>query len=219
LGKSFIICFTGVDGSGKTTHAKSLIKFLDKMGYCCKYVWGGYRPFLSYTFFILTKLLGYWKKIRKNAYTNPLEYAPRNIAEKLGVVYRLFIFLDFQIKALLKIRLPLTFKKVVICDRYIYDLLIELELSNISSKRFTTILSKTLPQPLITFLLDTPDNLASHRRGFSIEELAAKRRAFQQIGKVFDLVTVDSSKDFSSNHKQICTLTMACIQLKKGVNY
>jgi dTMP kinase len=213
--RNLLICFTGVDGSGKTTHAKSLIKFLNEIGYSCKYVWGAYRPFLSYTFFVLTNLLGYWKKIRKNAYTNPLEFAPRNIAEKLGVVYRLFIFLDFQIKTLLKIRLPLFFKKIVVCDRYIYDLLIELELSNISSKRFTTILSKTLPQPLITFLLDTPDNLANQRRGFSIQELAAKRRAFQQIGKVFDFVTVNSSKDFSSNHEQICTLTMACIQLRR----
>ena len=207
--RSFLICFTGVDGSGKTTHAKSLIISLDEMGYSCKYVWGASRPILSYAFFIFTRLLGYWKKTRKNAYTDPLEYAPRNIAEKLGMVYRFFLFLDFQIKISLKIRLPLILRKPVVCDRYFYDLLMELQLSNVSSERFTTILSKTLPQPVITFLLDVPETLANQRRGFSCEELGAKRRVFLQIGKFFGFVIVDSSKDFSSNQKRIRALTLA----------
>jgi len=207
--RSFLTCFTGVDGSGKTTHAKSLIKSLNEMGYSCKYVWGASRPILSYAFFIFTRLLGYWKKTRKNAYTDPLEYAPRNIAEKLGMVYRFFLFLDFQIKTSLKIRLPLILRKPVVCDRYFYDLLMELQLSNVSSERFTTILSKTLPQPVITFLLDVPETLANQRRGLSCEELGAKRRVFLQIGKFFGFVIVDSSKDFSSNQKRIRALTLA----------
>lgn len=209
--RGFLICFTGVDGSGKTTHAKSLIKFLNEMGYSCKYVWGASRPILSYTFFAITKLLGYWKETRKNAYTDPLEYAPKNIAKKLGVVYRFFLFLDFQIKTWLKIRFPLILGKIVVCDRYFYDLLMELEFSNVSSERFITVLSKTLPQPLITYLLDAPENLTNQRRGFSREELAAKRRVFLQIGKFFGFVIVDSSRDFLSNQKRIRALTLAYI--------
>ena len=207
--RSFLTCFTGVDGSGKTTHAKSLIKSLNEMGYSCKYVWGASRPILSYAFFAFTRLLGYWKQTRKNAYTDPLEHTPRNLAKKFAILWRFFLFLDFQIKATFKIRLPLALGKVVVCDRYFYDLLMELERSTVSSDRFTVMLSKTLPQPVITFLLDVPKTLANQRRGFSCEELGAKRRAFLQIGKFFGFVIVDSSKDFFNNQKRIRALTLA----------
>lgn len=212
--RSCLICFTGIDGSGKTTHAKSLIRYLDENGCSCKYVWGASRPFLSYVFFVFTKILGYWKRTRKNAYTDPLEYAPRNIADKLGVIWRFFLFLDFHVKTTFIIRLPLVLRKTVICDRYFFDLLMDLQLSNVSSERFVMMLSRTLPQPLITFLLDVPETLANQRRGFSLEELAEKRKVFLQIGKFFDLITVDSSKDFSNNQKRIRALTLARMKFK-----
>jgi dTMP kinase len=214
--RSSLICFTGIDGSGKTTHAKSLIKHLDENGCSCKYVWGASRPFLSYIFFVFTKILGYWKKTRKNAYTDPLEYAPKNVANKLGIIWRFFLFLDFHIKTAFVTRLPLILGKTVICDRYFYDLLMELQLSNVSTERFIRMLSKTLPQPLITFLLDVPETLANQRRGFPLEELAAKRKVFLQMGKTFDLVIVDSSKNFLNNQKRIRTLT--CMKLKMWNN-
>ena len=97
----------------------------------------------------------------------------------------------------------------MVCDRYFYDLLMELERSNVSSDRFTVMLSKTLPRPLITFLLDAPEGLACQRRGFAYKELAVKRRFYLEMAKTFGFVIVDSSKDFSSNQKRIRALTLA----------
>ena len=209
--KTFLICFTGIDGSGKTTHARALLKFLKKNGYSCVYVWGAFRPILSYTFFASTRLFGYWKIIRKNAFTNPLEYAPKKVAKNFSWVMRLFFFIDFQIKTLLKIRLPLLLGKNIICDRYFYDLLIELELINLSSKNFVYLMLRTLPQPLITFLMDANENAINKRRNFSLKELQSKRKIFLRMGKSFNFIVINSELDYSNNQKRIQELTFANI--------
>jgi len=210
--RSFLICFTGVDGSGKTTHAKFLKKYLEEQGYSCRYVWGASRPFLSYFFFAFTRVLGYWKHTKKNAYTDPLEYAPRLLSVKFGKVWRLFLFIDYQLKALAKIRLPLLVGKVVICDRYFYDLLMELQLSNVSSEKFTSALSKSMPKPLVTFLMDVPENLARTRRNFSYEFFSKRNEVFLDLAKSFDFRVIDSSESLLKNQRMIRQETMVRVQ-------
>jgi dTMP kinase len=211
LKKGFIICFTGVDGTGKTTHARALLKFLKDNGCSCVYVWGAFRPILSYTFFAFTRFLGYWKIIRKNAFTNPLEYTPEKVAKNFAWVMRLLFFIDFQIKTLLKIRLPLLLGKNIICDRYFYDLLMELEVINFSSKKFVYLMLRTLPQPLITFLMDADENAIYQRRKCSLKELQYKRKIFLRMGKTFNFVKINSQLDYSYNQKKIQDLTLDCI--------
>jgi len=214
--KNFVICFTGIDGSGKTTHAVALVNFLNEMGYRCIYVRCALRPIFSYVFFAITRILGYWKKIRKNAYTNPLEYAPRNVAKKLGALLRLLFFLDFHIRILFKVRLPLIFGKSVVCDRYFYDLLMELRYSNISTKKFEQILSKTVPQPIITFLLDAHEMVISNRRNFLKEEIKLRRQIFLNFKKSYGLFLIDSSMDFLENQKTIRSLTLKRIRKSRN---
>jgi len=209
--KSYLICFTGVDGSGKTTHAKSLLEYLETKGFACKYVWGASRPITSYAFLLFTRLLGYWKETKKNVYTDPLEYAPKELAKKLGRLWRLFVFVDFQIKTLVKTRPYLALGKIVVLDRYFYDLLMDLDVSKISSEEFIRRISETLPRPQITFLLDAPPSLTAQRRGFSLQDLQAKRETFLKMGQRFQFHIVDSSEDFNVNQQRIRDLTVAKI--------
>ena len=209
---SFLICFTGVDGSGKTTHAKFLKKYLEEQGYSCRYVWGASRPFFSYFFFVLTRVLGYWTNTKKNAYTDPLEYAPRLFVKNLGKVWHLFIFIDYQLKALVKIRLPLLVGKVVICDRYFYDFLMEIRLSNVSSKKFTSVISKGMPKPLVTFLMDIPETLAKNRRNFSYEFFSKRNEVFLDLAENFNFRVIDSSETLLGNQRKIRQETLRRMQ-------
>ena len=210
--KGHLICFTGVDGSGKTTHAKSLLDYLETKGYACKYVWGASRPVLSYVFLVFARSLGYWKETKENVYTDPLEYAPIGLAEKLGKFWRLSVFIDFQIKTLVKTRPYLVLGKIVVLDRYFYDLLMDLGVSKILSEGFIRRISETLPRPQMTFLFDAPPGLTAQRRGLSLQDLPAKRETFLQMGQRFQFYIVDSSQDFEVNQQRIRDLILAEIE-------
>jgi dTMP kinase len=200
-----------MDGSGKTSHASSLMQFLTTQGNRYTFVWAGFRPIFSYMFFGITRLAGFWRRTRRNAYTDPLEYAPLRSLETLGQVYRLFLFVDYQLEILIKVRIPLLLGRTVIADRYFYDMIMELQRSRISSERFIMILSKTLPQPLLAFLMDGPESMIFERRGFAYDELIAKRKLYLQLARKFGLIIVDSSKDFESNQGRIRELTVSRI--------
>ncbi len=177
--------------------------FLNKKGYACTYVWSASRPILSLTFFAITRLLGYWKTTKKNMYTDPLEFAPCRIRSKLGLIWRLLLFTDFQIKALVTTKPLLAWGRVVICDRYIYDLIMELQQSKLYTPRFGRCLSKTVPRPIVTFLMDTPETTASLRREIPVKELSARRELFLRQAETHDFIIVDSTEDFSENQREI----------------
>lgn len=208
LKKGFLICFTGIDGSGKTTHAKSLIDFLNKEGYSCRYVWAASRPILSLTFFAFTRMLGYWKKTKKGEYTDPLEFAPNELRAKLGALWRCFLFVDFQIKVSLNVRIPLAIGRTVVCDRYVYDMIMELYLSQLYTPRFADIIWKTIPRPAITFLMDVEEEAATSRRQIPTERLSSRRQAFLNMSRVFEVIIVNSNEDFLHNSQQIQAHTL-----------
>jgi len=201
--RGYLICFVGVDGSGKTTHAKRLTVYLKQKHDDCSYVWGASRIFLSYGFFALTRVLGYWKFTKKNAYTDPLEFAPSHIRPGLGTVLRFLYFVDYQIKITAKIRFPLLFGRFVVCDRYFYDMLMELELSKVNSARFTSLLSNSLPRPNATFLMTVPDVIAKERRGFPSNFFSRRNKVLRGFSETFNFLVVDSSKTLEENQKFI----------------
>lgn len=200
---TYLICFTGVDGSGKTTHAILLQEQLKKLGFSCVYVWSAFRPFLSYSFFAITRLLGYWKKTKKNAYTDPLEFAPKSIHSKLSLLWSLFLFVDYQLRVFVKIRVPMLFGKSIICDRYFYDLIMELHTSRSLTSWLPHFLARGLPEPVVTFLMTAPISLNTSRRQFSSAFFSQRYRVLEELSENFDFVNIDSSKDLEQNKERI----------------
>jgi dTMP kinase len=199
----FLICLTGVDGSGKSTHAKLLKTYLEQKGYKCSSVWAAYKPFLAYYFFGFTRILGYWKYTKKESYTDPLEFAPKLVAKKLAKIMRVMYFFDYQLKILIKIRVPLFLGKVVLCDRYLYDLLMELQLSDTLSKNFSRFLPRSLPKPLVVFLMVAPESVNQTRRGFSFDFFAKRKKILLEYADSFKFVVIDSSKELTDNQNSI----------------
>jgi len=152
-------------------------------------------------------MLGYWKETKKDAYTDPLEFAPNQFRQRFGSVWYFFIFIDSQIKVL-AIRFLMAFKRTIICDRYVYDILMELQLSKLYNQRFENLLSRTVPQPIVTFLMDVSEKVAATRRSLPVENLSAKRKTLSNMARTYHFVVVNTANDFSQNQEQIRTTIM-----------
>lgn len=214
--KKLLICFTGVDGSGKTSHAYTLLLFLRKRGYASKYVRAASRPIFVYPFLLITRIFGFWKKIKKGAWTDPLGNAPKLVKQKLSGLFHLLLFIDFQIIFFIKVYLPSLMTDIIVCDRYVYDLIIELVLSNIYSSNFAKIVLRTAYKPDITFLMDAPlHTIMQRRQDVEKENLQIKINAYRKFAKIFGFKIIDTTTDFRSNQayiqREVLSLFRKCL--------
>lgn len=132
--RSDIISLMGSDGSGKTTHARALLGELRTRGFLVTYIWtrGGVSIGRMYYRFVPNKQKG--------------------IVKKKGAVMRIVRVIDHVL--LLYIRLfPLLLTRtyrVVICDRYAHDTLID---EGFAASGFFRAVCRLLPSPALTFYL------------------------------------------------------------------
>ncbi|MBA7489546.1 Thymidylate kinase [subsurface metagenome] len=201
--RGLFVCFTGVDGSGKTTLAKTLVSIMKKESIGVKYVYNRYIPIVLRP----VMLMGEFLFLRnKDFYRNYADYSnTKRRASKnhplLAKFYQHLLLLDYFIQILFKIKLPLLFGKNIICDRYIYDTIVtDLSIDfNYSEGDVKNSLDKILslfPTPDITFLVDLPEKIAYQRKNDipSIGYLKERRKIYLYLGKEYDMRILDGSK-------------------------
>ena len=202
--KGFLICFTGIDGAGKTTLSKELVETLNEKGVKCKYVYARLNPFISKPFM----LVGGPIFLRgKDAFENYSEYSDTKKKalikhSLLSRVYQQILLFDYVIQIFFKVKLPFMFGENIVCDRYIYDTVItDLSVDMIYSKdRVISLLDNLLrffPEPDVTFLIDVPEEIAYKRKDDtpSIRYLKERRTMYLDVGKEYGMVILDGSKD------------------------
>jgi len=211
--KQIFICFTGIDGSGKTTLAKSLTDQLNRGGFECKYVYNRLVPFLLKPFIVIGhKLYLRGKNISNNydEYSTTKRKAIR--ANPLSFIYEWLLLLDYSIQVMLKVKIPLMLGKNIVCDRYIYDTLatdlaVDFGYSDQKIERTLNRFLLLFPKPQLIFLVDVPEEIAYQRKDDipSIHYLRDRRKVYLNIGKVCGMVFIDGSKslDESKNIVQI----------------
>ena len=204
--KGFLICFTGIDGSGKTTLSKALVEALNKNGVKCMYVYGRLEPF------ILKPLIMIGRKLflrGKDMFKEYVEYSntKREVMKRnsfLSWIYKNILLFDYSLQLLFKVRLPLMLGKNIVCDRYVYDTVItDLSVDMYYStseirdliKRFFYI----IPTPDLVFLIDLPEEIAFQRKNDtpSIEYLREIRNIYFDVGKEEGMVILDGSKNLN----------------------
>ena len=203
--KSVFVCFMGIDGSGKTSHAKTLVKSLKQKGIRCRYVWGRWTPrLLKPLEFILKKFYFRSKKIYTSDYDEYTMQKRRIIANRpSALIWQYLVLLDYFFQFLWKIRLPLLLRKTIICDRYIYDTLVDLMVnSNLSGEEtegmFTSRFLSLFPKPDLILLLDVPEEVACIRKGDLelINYLADRRKIYLKLNHVLQGLVLDNSQNF-----------------------
>src|SRR6266581_2404179 len=157
----FLITFSGIDGSGKSSQVVSLIETLSTRHIPVVRAWAGNKPALSYPFLALLRLLGFTKRKKIQG----LVFVQRDIRRNkiIARLWPLVLALDFVPKALVSVTIPIRRGRVVICDRYVYDFIAELSQEGLLGPRGRRILLGLLPRPNLAFLMDVDVELAWKR--------------------------------------------------------
>jgi len=215
--KGVLVCFFGIDGSGKTTLAKSLIEDLKTNKIESKYLWwleaenSIFRRFLRFIFpnteknkeIDNTKVLKIFKKF-------PL----------LSLTYQYLVIFDHLIQAIFKIRIPLILGKNIICDRYIYDVIISFSIEfEYSKNKFKNILNNfynLFPKPNLAFLIDIPEEIALKRKDDSpsINHLKTERVIYTDLAKKYRMIILDGSKDLTKLKSKILNKVLKFLKKK-----
>lgn len=200
---ALFICFTGIDGSGKTTLARALVSAIEQREIKAVYVYNRYIPIVLRPAMLVGELLFLRNKDCYRDYSG-YSNTKRSVSKKhplLAKFYQHFLLLDYYIQILFKIKLPLLLGKNVVCDRYVYDTIVT-DLSvdfNYSEEDVKNSLDKILslfPTPGITFLVDLPEEIAYKRKTDipSIEYLRERRKMYLYLGKECNMLVLDGTK-------------------------
>lgn len=211
-----LICITGIDGGGKTTLARNVARRLTQHGYPAKYMYGRVFPILSRfvmamgRFFFLAKQ-NPW--IDYHTYTMNKKGKMRNPLLSFG--YSTAVWIDFYVQTWLKIFFHLMNHHLVICDRYVFDTVINdlaVHLNYTESQTDKTIARcfRLLPKPSITILIDLPEEVALLRKNDipDIDFLRDRKFWYSRLKSNPEVIVVDGVRpaDVLSDEMTICII-------------
>lgn len=205
--KGVIVCFTGTDGSGKTTIARLYEEELKRSGISCEYLWSGWRAFESPLFkpvALLSKRLSRKKKDAITSLTDP----------PVPVKYNRYLFpfawLDYLLSTYPRIWTARRKNDVVIVDRYIYDIVVGFSKSD---PRVDDGIRRRLkyffmfPAPDVLFYIDVPPEVSFSRKNDipSIEYLNSLKEGYKALLKIYKgAITIDGTKPKEELVRQVC---------------
>lgn len=188
-----LIVFSGLDGAGKSTQIDLMISTLKDRGLTPTYLWtrGGYTPLFNRGKALLRRISGH----KALPQSGPSQQ--RTEAFSSSKVRRLWLLLAvLELMWVYGVQLRWWQKqgKVVICDRYLWDTLVDFRLNfpqeAIERWRLWQLLNSVTPQPDAVFLMLVP--VAESMRRSDIkgepfrdppEVLAARLAQYQQLAQ------------------------------------
>jgi hypothetical protein len=121
------IYLCGPDGVGKSTHAALLLSNLKQRGVPATHVW------LRYPFFLSIPLLVYarWRRLSWYEWHQGNRYGHWDFSQSLLLRHLLpwTLLLDAALVGVWRIRLPLWLGRTLVCERYVLDMLVDIELA------------------------------------------------------------------------------------------
>ncbi len=122
-----IISISGADGCGKTTIIRSMRSMLSELGVPSRYVWLRYNHYMSRGLLAFCRLAGLTRYEEIGGVR--VGYHEFYRSKVVSWIFVVLTYFDTLITSVLKVYFPVFLKKnVVICDRWILDILVDLEL-------------------------------------------------------------------------------------------
>lgn len=218
-----LICFTGIDGSGKTTQAKLLVSELETQGVKVKYLWNrGDAGFRKVFIWLGRKFLRAGKyepalvsKDEFNNYKNKKDKLFSN--PLLRFIWGLSVRIEHIIQIQFRVIPALLSGYTLVSDRYIWDSAIDLAISfNEGSewlfKSTNNLIGIFIPKPDINIFVEIPSKIAFSRKNDipSIEYLEERESLYSALAKEKGFFIVDGTQDIELIHSEVCKIIEKC---------
>ncbi|MCF6158929.1 MAG: hypothetical protein E3K32_10235 [wastewater metagenome] len=219
---SIFICFTGIDGSGKSSQAQVLQKHLHELGIPAIYTWSRWEPYLLQPFI---------KRFKGSDATRASGVS--NIRKKKQILLRnpciLWLWLnlalfDYYLQARRKVLGYLNKRNIILCDRYLFDFAADQAVNMGKSTEglehvLQLTLSRLFPQPDLLFILDVEPETGSKRKqdGTSIEYLKERQKLYSYYKKLPNAILIDTNSSFETVARQIAGYTISFLK-ERGIS-
>ena len=215
--KSAIICFIGTDGAGKSTLIAELKKKLESQQHRVSIAYFGWKPFLP-----TTKLLSLLLKKSNYRIADKMN-SKSDEKNKFSLIQELMLSyycLEYLSRYLFQLRLPLIFsrkKKIILVDRYFYDMYAHYHYAN-QSLIFPTLL-KLMPKPDLTVFLDVDVNTAKQRKPeMDLQLLHKHHQRYLQLSQLLNAKTINTDQEIENSVQQILELTKEELKRKGALS-
>jgi thymidylate kinase len=201
--KGMFICFTGIDGSGKTLQAERLVENLKARGIPCAYTWCRYSPriFAPLTWLVRTFIRRKRGKLDYGSFTS----AKRGILRKpiLGWVWLNISLFEYLVQVRRTLGSGMRNSRNLVCDRYVYDMLADLSVNFDRSDDGVMELAKhplirLFPKPDRVFFLDVPPEVALQRKDdpnvMGKQYLVDRAKVYSYLSGALGFTRIDGTK-------------------------
>ncbi len=197
-----IICWIGLDGSGKSTCSAMAAEWLQRVGLRTRELWGAYDSFL------LLPLIRLYKKILLGRNANPYsDYSSyhEQIASKARspavTVYRCALFVEYFVQLHFKLARPRLFGWWAVCDRYVIDTTIHIAANlRLPVDEHVALLErwmKFFPDPALICWVDVPVDVSMVRKDDipSPQYIEIRRPYYENLARAWPrIVKLDGTK-------------------------
>jgi thymidylate kinase len=207
----FLVSFSGIDGSGKSSHAQLLEKCLAHYGLRTSYRWSRCATNGVTRLFSICGQALFWR--RANSHKSEPTSATRRRQRLSNPLLRFFwsylTAADMIISYFSRAGLPLSWGKIVICDRYVFDTAAEMESSLPVVDRWNKLAIRLMlaltRKPDIAYFLDVPGDISTQRRdsNFDADSMQRQRNVYIDLANLYHLRVIRTDRDFNDNTDEI----------------
>jgi thymidylate kinase len=207
---------SGLDGSGKSTQAELISRRLMDEGYLAKTVWNRWEPMLSAPIIKLARFhLWRSERVTSATYSSFTEAKRRKMKNKWRRrFWQLMVWSEYILQVNSRLLIPLLRGTGVICDRYVYDTMIDIAINfSVPPERITDLCNHPLlalfPKPSLLIFIDIdPDTGSSRKKDGTPPEYLADRRAYYlTMARLLDMPVVDGGQSIREVQDRIWELT------------
>jgi dTMP kinase len=211
-----LLVLSGLDGSGKSTQAAILSERLGREGVPVETVWNRWEPRISAPLIRLAK-----RKLSHPEGSSPEDYGPFTAAKQQAMksplkrsLWQLMVWSEYSVQVNLRLLRHRSGGGGVICDRYVYDTIIDVALNfSLPPDRIEELCNHLLlslfPRPggVVFFDIDPESGSSRKNDGTPAAYLADRRAYYTVMAGLLGAPVIDAGKPIEDVAESLWLLT------------